>query len=133
MKRFATKAVAVVLAVVFVMSFAACSGGKKAEAGTLKVGVLAPLTGSVAEYGNAVNNGIVQFVEELNAKGGVNGKQIELVPYDEEGDPVKAVTGYNYLMDQEVVAIIGDVTTAPTPASSTPSRATRWPPSPWSS
>ena len=52
MKRFATKAVAVVLAVVFVMSFAACSGGKKAEAGTLKVGVLAPLTGSVAEYGN---------------------------------------------------------------------------------
>ena len=116
MKRFATKAVAVVLAVVFVMSFAACSGGKKAEAGTLKVGVLAPLTGSVAEYGNAVNNGIVQFVEELNAKGGVNGKQIELVTYDEEGDPVKAVTGYNSLVDQGVVAIIGDVTTAPTVA-----------------
>ena len=116
MKHFATKAVAVVLAVVFVMSFAACSGGKKAEAGTLKVGVLAPLTGSVAEYGNAVNNGIVQFVEELNAKGGVNGKQIELVTYDEEGDPVKAVTGYNSLVDQGVVAIIGDVTTAPTVA-----------------
>ena len=116
MKRFATKVVAVVLTVVFVMSLVACSGAKKEEASTLKVGVLAPLTGAVAEYGNAVNNGVVQYVEELNAKGGVNGKQIELVTYDEEGDPVKAVTGYNYLMDQEVVAIIGDVTTAPTVA-----------------
>ena len=95
MKRFATKAVAVVLAVVFVMSFAACSGGKKAEAGTLKVGVLAPLTGSVAEYGNAVNNGIVQFVEELNAKGGVNGKQIELVTCDEEGLQTMRQLGLN--------------------------------------
>ena len=118
MKRFSTKVVAVLLAVVFVMSFVACSGGdKKAEASaTLKVGALAPLTGGVAEYGNAVNNGLTLYVEELNAKGGVNGKQIQLVTYDEEGDPVKAVTGYNSLVDQGVVAIIGDVTTAPTVA-----------------
>jgi branched-chain amino acid transport system substrate-binding protein len=117
MKRFVTKVFAVVLAVVFVMSFAACSGsGKKAEAATIKVGVLAPLTGAVAEYGNAVNNGVVMYFEELNAKGGINGKQVELVTYDEEGDPVKAVTGYNSLVDQGVVAIVGDVTTAPTVA-----------------
>ncbi len=127
MKRFATKVVAVVLAVVFVMSFVACSGGeKKAEtapaaqtetkAETIKVGVLAPLTGGVAEYGNAVNNGIMMYVEEYNAKGGVNGKKVELVTYDEEGDAVKAVTGYNSLVDQGVVAIIGDVTTGPTVA-----------------
>ena len=117
MKHIATKIAAVVLAVVFVMSFAACSGGKPAEtagATSIKVGVLAPLTGAVAEYGNAVNNGVIQFVEKLNANGGINGKQIELIPYDEEGDPVKAVTGYNSLVDQGVVAIIGDVTTAPT-------------------
>ena len=134
MKRFATKAVAVVLAVVFVMSFVACSGGeKKAEAApaaqtqtetktetkaaeTIKVGVLAPLTGAVAEYGNAVNNGVVMYFDELNAKGGINGKQVELIPYDEEGDAVKAVTGYNSLVDQGVVAIVGDVTTGPTVA-----------------
>ena len=113
MKRTMKKVVAVALAVVFVMSFAVAA---VAASDTIKVGVLAPLTGGVAEYGNAVNNGVVMFVEELNAKGGINGKQVELVIYDEEGDPVKAVTGYNYLMDQEVVAIIGDVTTAPTVA-----------------
>ena len=114
MKRFTTKVFAVLLAVVFVMSFVACQ--KKGSGNTLKVGVLAPLTGPVAEYGNAVNNGILMYVEEYNAKGGVNGKQIELVTYDEEGDAVKAVTGYNSLVDQGVVAIIGDVTTNPTVA-----------------
>ena len=115
MKKSVFKVVAVVLAVVFVMSFAACSG-KKAEASTIKVGVLAPLTGAVAQYGNAVNNGVKRYFEELNAKGGINGKKVELVTYDEEGDPVKAVTGYSSLLDQGVVAIVGDVTTGPTKA-----------------
>ena len=113
MKRTMKKVVAVVLAAVFVMSFAVAA---VAASDTIKVGVLAPLTGAVAQYGNAVNNGVQMYFEELNAKGGINGKQVELVTYDEEGDPVKAVTGYNYLVDQGVVAIVGDVTTAPTVA-----------------
>ena len=120
MKHFVSKAVAVAMAVVMVMSFAVAA---VAASDTIKVGVLAPLTGGVAEYGNAVNNGVMLYVEELNAQGGINGKQIELVTYDEEGDSVKAVTGYNYLMDQEVVAIIGDVTTGPTKAVVTESQA----------
>ena len=111
MKRFVSKVVAVAMAVVMLMSFVAVAA---AASDTIKIGVLAPLTGGVAEYGNAVNNGVTMFFEELNANGGINGKQVELVVYDEEGDPVKAVTGYNYLLDEEVVAIIGDVTTAPT-------------------
>ena len=89
MKRTMKKVVAVVLAAVFVMSFAVAA---VAASDTIKVGVLAPLTGAVAQYGNAVNNGVQMYFEELNAKGGINGKQVELVTYDEEGDPVKAVT-----------------------------------------
>ncbi|NCB31820.1 MAG: branched-chain amino acid ABC transporter substrate-binding protein, partial [Clostridia bacterium] len=87
-----------------------------AEGGSIKIGMLAPLTGAVAEYGQAVANGVRMYTEELNAAGGINGKQIELVEYDEEGDSAKAVTGYNSLVDQGVTAIIGDVTTAPTVA-----------------
>ena len=113
MKHTMKKIVAVVMAAAMVMGFAVAA---VAASDTIKVGVLAPLTGAVAQYGNAVNNGVQMYFEELNAKGGINGKQVELVVYDEEGDPVKAVTGYNYLMDQEVVAIVGDVTTAPTKA-----------------
>ena len=113
MKKFASKVVAVVMALVMVMCLASFAF---AASDTIKVGVLAPLTGAVAQYGNAVNNGVMMYFEELNANGGINGKQVELVTYDEEGDPVKAVTGYNYLMDQGVVAIVGDVTTGPTKA-----------------
>ena len=86
------------------------------DAETIKIGMLAPLTGEVAEYGVAVANGVRLYVEEYNAVGGMNGKQIVLVEYDEEGDSAKAVTGYNSLVDQGVAAIIGDVTTGPTVA-----------------
>ena len=117
MKKIVSTLIALMMVLV---CFAGCSSAPASESGaadstgSIKVGVLAPLTGSVAEYGVAVANGIRMYVEELNAAGGINGKQVELVEYDEEGDSAKAVTGYNSLVDQGVTAIIGDVTTAPT-------------------
>jgi len=86
------------------------------NAGTIKIGILGPQTGPVAQYGIAVKNGAVLYLDQLNAAGGINGKQIEYIIYDEEGDSAKAVTGYNSLVDQGVVAILGDVTTQPTVA-----------------
>ena len=91
------------------------SGGSTAS-GTIKVGLLAPLTGNVAQYGIAVANGVRLYAKEINAAGGLNGKKVELVEYDEEGDAAKAVTGYNHLVDSGVVGIVGDVTTGPTVA-----------------
>lgn len=105
----------------------AASKDKAAAGDTIKVGVLAPLTGSVAQYGNAVANGIRLYTKELNAAGGINGKQVELVEYDEEGDAAKAVTGYNHLADEGVVAILGDVTTGPTIAVAAESQSDRLP------
>ena len=87
-----------------------------APAASVKIGVLAPLTGPVAQYGNAVNNGAMLFIEEYNAAGGFNGTPIELISYDEEGDAAKAVVGYNSLYDQGVTAVIGSVTSTPTQA-----------------
>ncbi|MBR4157537.1 MAG: ABC transporter substrate-binding protein [Oscillospiraceae bacterium] len=107
------------MALVLVMAlalFAGCGGSGSGGGANdvIKVGWLGPLTGNVAQYGQAVKNGVDLYVEQLNAAGGINGKKIELVSYDEEGDATKAVTGYNSVMDQGVVAIIGSVTTAPT-------------------
>ncbi len=105
------------MALVLVMAlalFAGCGGSGGGANDVIKVGWLGPLTGNVAQYGQAVKNGVDLYVEQLNAAGGINGKKIELVSYDEEGDATKAVTGYNSVMDQGVVAIIGSVTTAPT-------------------
>lgn len=84
-----------------------------ADAGEIVIGWLGPQTGGVAQYGLAVQYGVDLYVEQLNAAGGINGKPVRVVYYDEEGDTTKAITGYNSLVDSGVVAIIGDVTTGP--------------------
>ena len=82
---------------------------------TIKIGGLAPLTGEVSVYGIATNNGIQMAVEEINANGGINGKQIDYIYYDEKGDSVEAVNAYNKLVqNDQVIALVGDVTSVPT-------------------
>ena len=84
---------------------------------TIKIGGLAPLTGDVSQYGIAVNNAITMAIEKANANGGVLGQQIEYIVEDEKGDPNEAVNAYNKLVNNDnVVAIVGDVTTKPTQA-----------------
>ena len=94
-------------------------GGNANNAGatgdTIKIGGLAPLTGDVSVYGVAVDNGVKMAVEEINADGGVLGKQSEYIVYDEKGDATEAVNAYNKLVQSDnVVAIVGDVTSKPT-------------------
>lgn len=82
---------------------------------TVKIGLIAPLTGGVAVYGNAVKNAVDLYTEQLNAAGGINGKTVEVIAYDDKGDPSEAMNAYNRLVyDDEVVAIVGPVTSAPT-------------------
>jgi len=115
MKKTIALLLAVILCLALLTACGSSSGGKSGgtAAQPIKIGYLGPLSGGVAQYGIAVQNGVKLYVDQLNAKGGINGKQIELVSYDEEGDATKAVTGYNSLMDSGVVAIVGDVTTGP--------------------
>ena len=97
--------------------FAGCSSqtaqsGSDAE--TIKLGGLAPLTGEVSMYGIATNNGIKIAIDEINAAGGVLGKQIDYVAYDEKGDATEAVNAYNKLVQSDkIVGLIGDVTSTP--------------------
>ena len=86
-----------------------------AEGGaTIKVGLLAPLTGDVSVYGIAVANGAALYIKQVNEAGGINGKQIDLIQMDEQGDATQAVTCFTQMVDQGITALIGDVTTTPT-------------------
>lgn len=110
---------AALMAVMMLGAFSGCSNdGGSADAGdsdTIRIGGLAPLTGDASSYGVAVNNGIQMAIEDINADGGIGGKQIKYIYYDEKGDATEAVNAYNKLVqDDKVVAIIGDVTTKPT-------------------
>ena len=73
---------------------------------TIKIGVITSLTGSQAAFGEAHKNGYAIAVDEINAKGGVLGKKIELDFYDDQSKPDQAVQGVSKLIDQDNVPII---------------------------
>lgn len=99
------------------MIFAACGGEKKVpETTTVKIGGLAPLTGSLAIYGVTTTNGAELAVKEINSNGGINGKQIDYIVLDTKGDATESVMAYNKLVDDKVAAVIGDITSKPTVA-----------------
>ena len=81
------------------------SGGALA-ADTIKVGVLLPLTGSMAKFGEIEKRSFDMAVEEINAKGGVNGKKIELVFEDDTGKPDVGRSGLEKLISREKVPVI---------------------------
>ena len=84
-------------------STAASAAGSTAASGdTIKVGVLGPLTGDVSVYGQAVVNGAALYMKQVNEKGGVNGKQLEIIAMDEQGPEkinafLKMFSGYDIL------------------------------------
>lgn len=106
------KLVCVLLAVLTLISLTACQGG--AAENEIYVGVLAPLTGDVAVYGNSVANSAKMAFDAINEAGGVAGKKIKYEIVDEKGDPTEAVNAYNLLKGKGVDFIFGDVTTKPT-------------------
>lgn len=96
-------------------STAASTGADAAASGdTIKVGVLGPMTGDVSVYGQAVVNGATLYLKQVNEKGGINGKQLEIITMDEQGDATQAVTCFTKMCDQGITALVGDVTTTPT-------------------
>ncbi|PLL10507.1 ABC transporter substrate-binding protein [Tabrizicola sp. TH137] len=81
----------------------------------IKIGASLSSTGPAAFLGDPELKTLEMLVEDLNAKGGINGEEIVLVAYDDNGDPNKARTFATRLVeDDEVVAIIGGTTTGTT-------------------
>lgn len=83
----------------------------------IKIGLLAPLTGQAAADGLSVQNSVKLAVEKVNAEGGLMGKKVELITYDDRADGKEAVALARKLIEQDkVVAVVGG-------SYSTPSRA----------
>ena len=87
---------------------AATSG--KAEAATIKIGEYASLTGPTATFGQSSHKGLQLAIDEVNAAGGVLGKQIELITEDDQSKPEEARTAVLKLIRQDdVVAVLGEM------------------------
>lgn len=73
---------------------------------TIKIGLVQPLTGSVAYNGTTDVNGSKLAVDEINAKGGVLGKKIELIIEDGQCKPANSVNAAEKLIQRDKVAAI---------------------------
>jgi branched-chain amino acid transport system substrate-binding protein len=85
--------------------------------GTVKIGSVLSVTGPASFLGEPEDKTLRMYVERINASGGVAGKKIELVIYDDGGDANKARTFATRLVeDDKVVAMVGGTTTGTTMA-----------------
>lgn len=122
------KIIALMLALCMVFTLAACgsspaepapdasSSGEQIPAetptentgDTIKIGCVLPLSGGSAYIGELEREGVQYCVDYYNAKGGVNGKQVEVVFADSTGTPDVAVTELERLITQEgIIALTG--------------------------
>ncbi|MBK7766613.1 MAG: ABC transporter substrate-binding protein [Sulfuritalea sp.] len=85
---------------------AAASLSVTAFAAEIKIGVAEALSGGAAQYGVAIRNGFQVAVDEINAKGGVNGDKIQLVIEDEQGKKEEAINVFKKLIFQDKVLMI---------------------------
>src|SRR3979490_2891039 len=69
-------------------------------------GYLPALTGPSSSTGIGINRGVELAVQEMNAAGGIDGRQIELIVRDTQSDPMKAVNGAAELTHREKVSVV---------------------------
>lgn len=95
------------------MATSGCSGilgggdNKSADAGPIKIAAVIPLSGSSAPTGVYMKNGMQMAVDEINAKGGVLGRQLQFDAEDEACDPTQAAAAANKAVSNGAVISVG--------------------------
>lgn len=91
------------------LSTAICIMGMSAaaQAETLKIALAGPATGPVAQYGDMQKIGVMAAIADINAAGGVNGIQLEAVPYDDACQPKEAVSVANKIVNDGIAHVVG--------------------------
>lgn len=72
----------------------------------VKVGLVTALSGQSARAGEALTRGLTVAIDEINAKGGIGGRKVELVRRDDEANPAKGVIAARELVQREKVAVL---------------------------
>jgi len=102
-------ALLVVITLVTTM-FTGC-GSSSSSGKTIKIGAIQPISGPVSAYGTQSRDSINMAVEEINAKGGVLGKDLQVIVEDDEANPEKSKNAFTKLVTKDkVVGFVGALT-----------------------
>ncbi len=77
-----------------------------ANENVIRIGALVALTGSSANYGKSLRQGIEIATDEINKDGGINGKKLEVIYEDSQGDARTGISGFNKLVDVDKVPVV---------------------------
>ncbi len=126
LKKMNVKLVSVLAIMTLLAGLVAGCGGSSSK--DIKIGVVYELTGNTASFGTAAANGAKLAFKEINAKGGVLGKQIQIVVADNKGEPSESSNAMTKVISQDrVVAITGFTTSSNGIAAATVAEANRIP------
>ncbi|KYZ75174.1 ethanolamine utilization protein EutJ [Anaerosporomusa subterranea] len=99
-----------ILLIVAVFALAGCGGGGSKPADVIKLGANLEMTGTNATFGSSASNGAKLAIKEVNAKGGVIGKQLTLTVADNKSEAAESANAMQKLISQDkVVAIIAPI------------------------
>src|SRR5690606_37690065 len=77
-----------------------------AQQGPIKIGMSMPQTGGLSGGGKAALVALRMWVEDVNKKGGLLGRQVELIAYDDQGSPANTPGIYTKLLDVDKVDLL---------------------------
>ena len=96
------------LLLVFILLTGLLAGCSDSASSDIKIGMVYELTGNTASYGTSAADGAKLAFKEINAKGGVLGKQIKIVTADNKGEPSESANAMTKVITQDkVVAVTG--------------------------
>ena len=88
----------IVLGVCLVIGFGCKQKAEEAPKGPIRIGGSLSLTGRFAELGKPTHEGYLLWAKHVNAKGGLLGRPVELLIYDDKSDPQTSVYMYQQLI-----------------------------------
>jgi branched-chain amino acid transport system substrate-binding protein len=110
MRRMSAKFLVCVLAVAIGCKKEQQGGGNVGGGEAIKIGEVGSMTGTEATFGTSSHNGIQLATDEVNAAGGIKGKQLQVIALDDQGKPEEAATAATRLISSEkVAALLGEV------------------------
>jgi len=95
-----------IMATIFLFAFGLIVSPALAFKGTYKVGAVFSITGRTSFLGDPENKTALMLAEEINNAGGINGKKLELIVYDTEGDATKANLAVKKLISKDKVCVV---------------------------